>query len=296
MKLFGKDFEKEWEDLPEEVLHAQDTGEIPDLDLSQLTIDMPQDEEEDDQAERFAQELKELVGEPKKEEPEDPEQFALDLKGLELEAKEEPEDPDRFARELRDLIGDQDAPKERIDDTGRFLKELQELVGDAKPAQDAPKPAEEAPEPAQAAPQKAEAPQAPEAPAEPAPEAPVAAEPTPEAPVAAEQPEAPAAEPKRTSSDPLIRTKNPIDDDELLRELYALMGDTPKVPDSTQSRPEHRDSAPELTVDEPLEEEDEDEAVTPGWLKGIFLMLVSLVICGMTCYAVATDVLARYLN
>ena len=43
-------------------------------------------------------------------------------------------------------------------------------------------------------------------------------------------------------------------------------------------------------------EEDEDEAVTPGWLKGIFLMLVSLVICGMTCYAVATDVLARYLN
>ena len=276
MKLFGKDFEKEWEDLPEEVLHAQDTGEIPDLDLSQLTIDMPQDEEEDDQAERFAQELKELVGEPKKEEPEDPEQFALDLKGLELEAKEEPEDPDRFARELRDLIGDQDAPKER----------MQELVGDAKPAQDAPKPAEEAPEPAQAAPQKAEAPQAPEAPAEPAPEAPVAAE----------QPEAPAAEPKRTSSDPLIRTKNPIDDDELLRELYALMGDTPKVPDSTQSRPEHRDSAPELTVDEPLEEEDEDEAVTPGWLKGIFLMLVSLVICGMTCYAVATDVLARYLN
>ncbi len=283
MKLFGKDFEKEWEDLPEEVLHARDTGEIPDLDLSQLTIDMPQDEEEDDQAERFAQDLKELVGEPKKEEPEDPEQFALDLKGLELEAKEEPEDPDRFARELRDLIGDQDAPKERIDDTGRFLKELQELVGDAKPAQDAPKPAEEAPEPAQAAPQKAEAPETP-------------AEPAPEAPVAAEQPEAPAAEPKRTSSDPLIRTKNPIDDDELLRELYALMGDTPKVPDSTQSRPDHRDSAPELTVDEPLEEEDEDEAVTPGWLKGIFLMLVSLVICGMTCYAVATDVLARYLN
>ena len=45
-----------------------------------------------------------------------------------------------------------------------------------------------------------------------------------------------------------------------------------------------------------LLEEDEDEAVTPGWLKGMFLMLVSLVICGMTCYAVATDVLARYLN
>ena len=74
------------------------------------------------------------------------------------------------------------------------------------------------------------------------------------------------------------------------------MGDTPKVPDPAQHKPEHRDSAPELTVDEPLEEEDEDEAVTPGWLKGIFLMLVSLVICGMTCYAVATDVLARYLN
>ena len=46
--------------------------------------------------------------------------------------------------------------------------------------------------------------------------------------------------------------------------LYALMGDTPKVPDPAQHKPEHRDSAPELTVDEDILDEGDFECPECG--------------------------------
>lgn len=139
------------------------------------------------------------------------------------------------------------------------------------------------------------------------------------------------------------------EDDELLKELYALMGDIPKEPEKPAERaaaapkpapeapkpaqesapsaqpaapkpnkpaaeqtPAQRPAAPELTPAAPAQpapmlpeqeptpartavqedwEELPSERSAPGWLKGTFLFLISLLLCGMTLYAVAADVL-----
>lgn len=152
------------------------------------------------------------------------------------------------------------------------------------------------------------------------------------------------------------------EDDQLLRELYALMGDIPKDPKPVEKKapeppaakpaekavpeppvkaekpkpaepkpapepekpkpvpePEKPKPAPEpapqpLTERTPepaplaepeapeffaptrarVEEEPDElptERSAPGWLKGTFLFLISLLLCGMTLYAVAADVL-----
>ena len=147
------------------------------------------------------------------------------------------------------------------------------------------------------------------------------------------------------------------EDDQLLRELYALMGDIPKDPKPVEKKapeppaakpaekavpqppvkaekpkpapqpekpkpapqPEKPKPAPQpekpkpapQPAPQPLTEPDEpdyfapprvradgeeaDELPTersaPGWLKGTFLFLISLLLCGMTLYAVAADVL-----
>lgn len=211
------------------------------------------------------------------------------------------------------MIHQDEEPKKDLDDTDSFIREIQELVGETKREQEKtpdPEAGEAVPEKQTAldgeflakpeTPAEPETPDQPDITKEPAPSAepaiPALTEASREAkpePEASEKQEA-----KPAQADPLVRTKNPIDDDELLRELYALMGDTPKVPDPAAPGAEHiaprpRSGETELTVDEPLE--DEEEAVTPGWLKGLFLLLISLMISGMTLYAVATDILARYL-
>lgn len=135
------------------------------------------------------------------------------------------------------------------------------------------------------------------------------------------------------------------EDDQLLKELYALMGDIPKEPEKPAppakqpepAKPEEKtpapaapsaQEAPEQPAEKPapvekpapaaesmaktqpvpkLPEQEPDvrsraavqedweelpnERSAPGWLKGTFLFLISLVLCGMTLYAVAADVL-----
>ncbi len=108
---------------------------------------------------------------------------------------------------------------------------------------------------------------------------------------------APAPEPA-----PAPAAQRRLDDDELLAELYALMGETPKAQSHVQvpDREEIPEIAPQRRTEDPRvpteEEEDEDEyadSKVPGWVKGVCLLLFSAAICGMTMYAVATDVLGK---
>ena len=134
------------------------------------------------------------------------------------------------------------------------------------------------------------------------------------------------------------------EDDQLLKDLYALMGDIPEEPEkraakaAAEKKPEAPEperkaaeapaqpekaapkepaaeptpvqaaekaaasvqSASKLPEQEPGElpqdgiqedwEELPSERSAPGWLKGTFLFLISLLLCGMTLYAVAADV------
>lgn len=131
-----------------------------------------------------------------------------------------------------------------------------------------------------------------------------------------------------------------LEDEQLLKDLYALMGDIPKEPEAPapaaeikpepQAQPEKKPAevsaqptgqkpedqvhtqeadvhaapvptAQRLPEQEPVSQssapvqEDWDELPSqggaPGWLKGTFLFLISLLLCGMTLYAVAADVL-----
>ena len=99
-------------------------------------------------------------------------------------------------------------------------------------------------------------------------------------------------------------TDSNLDDDTLLEELYALIGDGKKAPvrhdaEATpvkQVQPEPAKITPEDLKDVPEEQEEDleqDTAGVPGWVKGIFLLLISLLLGGMTLYAVAADVLGK---
>ena len=112
-------------------------------------------------------------------------------------------------------------------------------------------------------------------------------------------------------------TREYIDDETLLAELYALIGDSDKdsKPAAPVSKlPEEKASDEELPAPEPrepkpmpilnqeeleatVEEEEllleEDPTGAPGWLKGAFLLLVSLLLSAMTFYAVASDVMGK---
>ena len=124
-------------------------------------------------------------------------------------------------------------------------------------------------------------------------------------------------------ADPGKKTRAPIDDDTLLAELYALIGEVPaKTPDETapaapQKKPEPKKAplkpAPAEQTEEPQTaparrhamvevdrpdsqvelEAEEEMGGAPGWLKGAFLLLLSLLLSGMTFYAIATDLFGR---
>ena len=102
--------------------------------------------------------------------------------------------------------------------------------------------------------------------------------------------------------------RDAVDDETLLAELYALIGDgTAKKPAATaakenaapvQTRPAPRPAVritPETLQDAPEEfvEIEEDTAGVPGWLKGVFILLISLLLSAMTFYAVASDVIGK---
>ncbi len=195
-------------------------------------------------------------------------------------------------------------------------------LAEQSPAAEAPVPEEAAEAPAPAA----------EAPAEESPVAePPAAEASPaESPAAEENTEAPAeeqgAEEKPLASvsyasvaaavetaakEPTGRyARDAVDDEQLLAELYALIGEPDKrnrpapvrdagaeqrAPSRPAPRPVSRITPQDLqAAPEEFEELQEDESVgVPGWLKGSFLLLISLLLTAMTFYAVASDVLGE---
>lgn len=100
--------------------------------------------------------------------------------------------------------------------------------------------------------------------------------------------------------------RDAIDDETLLAELYALIGDpakpkpaapaeTPKPRSNIPPRPVAR-LTPEALKDVPEEYEDvaeEDGSGVPGWLKGLFILVISLLLGAMTFYAVASDVIGE---
>ena len=102
--------------------------------------------------------------------------------------------------------------------------------------------------------------------------------------------------------------RDAVDDETLLAELYALIGDkntkktaaspVAEAPAPVQTRPAPRPVAritPEALQDAPEEfiEVEEDTSGIPGWLKGAFILLISLLLSAMTFYAVASDVIGK---
>ena len=102
--------------------------------------------------------------------------------------------------------------------------------------------------------------------------------------------------------------RDAVDDETLLAELYALIGDrkpkdtaapaakaaAPAAQTHPVPRPEARITQQTLQeAPEEFEEIEEDTAGVPGWLKGAFILLISLLLSAMTFYAVASDVLGE---
>lgn len=108
-------------------------------------------------------------------------------------------------------------------------------------------------------------------------------------------------------------SRDAVDDETLLAELHALIGD-PAPAKPTQSRAASPAAAPRkpsvtpeprpvvrITPDalKNLPEDDDEEVMeadtmgVPGWVKGVFILLISLLLGAMTFYAVASDVLGK---
>ena len=103
-------------------------------------------------------------------------------------------------------------------------------------------------------------------------------------------------------------SRGTIDDDALLAELHALIGDGPKPMAQPvaheevaepQAAPAPRPAArltQEVLTDVPEEFEDvaqEEASGVPGWVKGAFILLVSMLLGAMTFYAVASDLMGK---
>ena len=97
-----------------------------------------------------------------------------------------------------------------------------------------------------------------------------------------------------------------VDDESFLAEIYALIGEGAKPKPAEKPSAESINTRPvpiarpaarltqEALKDVPEEYESvsaEDASGVPGWLKGLFILLISLLLGAMTFYAVASDVL-----
>ena len=102
--------------------------------------------------------------------------------------------------------------------------------------------------------------------------------------------------------------RDAVDDETLLAELHALIGDAskPQPEPAPFTKPAQRRSPPaarpvaritaQTLKDVPEEYEDlseSDAAGVPGWLKGLFILLIALLLSAMTFYAVASDVIGE---
>lgn len=99
--------------------------------------------------------------------------------------------------------------------------------------------------------------------------------------------------------------RDAVDDETLLAELYTLIGDgnqpRPVTPAPRTAEPVPAPRPMARITDETLKtlpEEDEvhieeDSTGAPGWLKGLFILLISLLLSAMTFYAVASDLLGE---
>ena len=128
-------------------------------------------------------------------------------------------------------------------------------------------------------------------------------------------------------------TRSAIDDETLLAEIYALIGgpdrsspapeagkkeaplsskgsvpsdepvseepkpaEAPPTPEAVQTPAEEPQQPVHISAGEPdafAERSEEDAGGTPGWVKGLFLLLISMLLSGMTLYAVATDLIGK---
>lgn len=110
---------------------------------------------------------------------------------------------------------------------------------------------------------------------------------------------------KKRSTGPI--SHNTVDDENLIAELHALIGDPEKPkarapfaqPSTGRTAPAPRPLAritPDTLKDVVDDYDDVAEADTmgvPGWIKGLFILLFSLLLGAMTFYAVASDVIGE---
>lgn len=107
-------------------------------------------------------------------------------------------------------------------------------------------------------------------------------------------------------------SRDAVDDETFLAEIYSLIGEgkPKKVAKPEQPAAEATEQAPVQTAPTPRpvvritqeqlqsapaddEVPEDDTTGVPGWIKGIFLLLLSLLLSAMTFYAVASDVLGE---
>ena len=106
-------------------------------------------------------------------------------------------------------------------------------------------------------------------------------------------------------------SRDAVDDETFLAELYTLIGDGEKPKPEKQTNPvaaeSRKPSAPttprpagritpeklQAASEDYQDVLEDDEVGVPGWLKGAFLLLIALLLSAMTFYAVATDVIGK---
>ena len=215
----------------------------------------------------------------------------LELPDLKAETKALPDSEEVFLGELRTILEgnpQEDAPDEEALSLGSSV-----LTEDATAQKEAPQ--EPAPAEDKAA-DEAEVEDPAEAPAE--------------KPLASMSYESMAEAVKTAQKEPTGRfSREAVDDETFLAELYTLIGDgsrgktaktdsyhspagerlTPQARPTVELNDEQLKDAPE-EFEEVLED---DSTGVPGWLKGVFLLLISLLLSAMTFYAVASDVIGE---
>lgn len=227
----------------------------------------------------------------------EPKRLVLDIEGLEKEI--EPEDAPALKAETKELPTQKELllAELRRSEEGEAEPEAPEAPAQtprAEPAREAEDKTER--EPAQAPEEKSGA----EAPGAPKPE-----------PVLSSVTYASVAEAVETAKkEPTGRfSRDAVDDETLLAELYALIGEPGKKRDPVPAsaaptgqpvskpaavRPVARITPEDLqATPDPEELPEEDSVGVPGWLKGVFLLLISLLLSAMTFYAVASDVIGK---
>lgn len=237
--------------------------------------------------------------------------FVMNIEGLDPIREEKEETVAGLRGATRTLPG-----KEQIEEAIEAAEEAPAPAEDAAPAPNPDSTPEENPAPALESILKAE----PAAGEKPVPEPEPASTPEPATAPRAEKEEAPKEEKLSSVSyasvaqamvnakkEPTGRfDRDAMDDDTLLAELYALIGDRntkkpaaeKETPAPVQTKPTPRPAAritPETLQAAPEEfiEVEEDTSGVPGWLKGVFILLISLLLSAMTFYAVASDVIGK---